>query len=393
MEGSSTSHFAGLEAVLPYERERLVRLYARVTGDPDTAEDLAQETLVEAWRNAHKLYDTTGYSQWLSAIARNITLRWTRSHGRELAAHAAPPQTNDSHLQDPLDTVADNFDIEVELEREELAELLDRAMASLPMETRDLLIERYIQEAPVTQIAERLRLTEGAVTMRLQRGKLHLRHMLTTELQDEAAAYGIAPTQASFFEITRIWCPLCGQQRLQGCFEPVSRMLKLRCPLCTPEPNTSMVDGGDARLFAGIQGYRPALKRLMIWGNDLFTRGIRDGSVPCPKCQQPVQVQTRIDTRASWWVARRNAFIQCSACGEEGNAALSGLALCLPEVQRFWTTHPRIHAIPDREIEVAGRPTLVSSFQNVKGHEHIDVLFEANTFRVLNIHQYPAPRS
>src|SRR3954451_22870934 len=66
-------------------RRRLVRLCERLTGDRHAAEDLAQETLLEAWRNAHKLHDPTGADHWLAAIARNVCLRWARSRGREPA--------------------------------------------------------------------------------------------------------------------------------------------------------------------------------------------------------------------------------------------------------------------------------------------------------------------
>ena len=102
---------------------------------------------------------------------------------------------------------------------------------------------------------------------------------------------------------------------------------------------------------------------------------------------QPAQVRTRTDPRASWWVTRRSITIRCPACGEVENSALSGLALCLPEVRRFWVDHPRIRAVPEREVEVDGGPAIVSSFQNVKGHEHIDIVFAADTFRVLDIYR------
>src|SRR3712207_7136587 len=46
--------------------------------DPDAAEDLAQETLLEAWRHADKLHDPTGTVPWLWAIARNVCLRHAR---------------------------------------------------------------------------------------------------------------------------------------------------------------------------------------------------------------------------------------------------------------------------------------------------------------------------
>ena len=163
-----------LDDVLVAERARLVRLCAQLSGWPDAAEDLAQETLIEAWRIRDRLYDPSGYSQWLSAIARNVCRRWVRSHGRDLV-HRAPQPAGFDPLRSILEQQpSDDFDLEVELERGELAVLLDRAMSLLPEATRAVLVQRYIEDKPVAQVAERMGLSEGAVEMRLQRGKLAL---------------------------------------------------------------------------------------------------------------------------------------------------------------------------------------------------------------------------
>src|SRR5690348_13545827 len=113
------------EAVLAAERARLVRLCARITGDADAAEDLAQETLVEAWRALGRLRDPDGLSPWLAAIARNVCLRWARERGRELAQWAETAASPDGAPL-ALDDLPDgDEDVSVELERGELAELLD----------------------------------------------------------------------------------------------------------------------------------------------------------------------------------------------------------------------------------------------------------------------------
>src|SRR5438067_13220890 len=75
-----TSNFVSLD-----ERVRLVRLCASITGNADVAEDLAQETLLEAWRHEDRLRDPERFSQWLSGIARNVCLRWMRKRGRHSA--------------------------------------------------------------------------------------------------------------------------------------------------------------------------------------------------------------------------------------------------------------------------------------------------------------------
>ena len=54
------------------ERRRVTRLCAVLTDDPSAAEDLAQETMLEAWRIRHRLVDPSGQGPWLDAIARWI---------------------------------------------------------------------------------------------------------------------------------------------------------------------------------------------------------------------------------------------------------------------------------------------------------------------------------
>jgi hypothetical protein len=50
--------------------------------------------------------------------------------------------------------------------------------------------------------------------MRLQRGKLALREVLTTTCGDDALAYGLIREAEAGWMATRIWCPHCGAVRL-----------------------------------------------------------------------------------------------------------------------------------------------------------------------------------
>ncbi|HEX6475422.1 MAG TPA: sigma factor, partial [Candidatus Limnocylindria bacterium] len=74
------------------DRARLVRVCAAISGDRQAADDLAQETLQEAWRHRDKLHEPAGFERWLNAIARNVCRRWARQRGRELAAGSLGPE-------------------------------------------------------------------------------------------------------------------------------------------------------------------------------------------------------------------------------------------------------------------------------------------------------------
>ncbi len=109
------------------ERDRIVRLCRRITGQAEVAEDLAQETLAEAWQLRDRVTDVTGYDRWLTAIARHICARWMRAQVREAARRI------DTSMDIP--EPAGEWDLAMELERAELETLLDRALASLAPET------------------------------------------------------------------------------------------------------------------------------------------------------------------------------------------------------------------------------------------------------------------
>ncbi len=79
-----TSNLSG-GFVSSQEWTRLVHLCSAMTGNKDSAEDLAQETVLEAWLHKHTLRNAGKRDQWLSGIARNVCLRWLRTRGRELA--------------------------------------------------------------------------------------------------------------------------------------------------------------------------------------------------------------------------------------------------------------------------------------------------------------------
>src|SRR5919199_2070817 len=141
-----------LEEAYLAERDQLLRLCMRFTGDAETAQDLVQEALLEAWRHEQDLRNPTRRIQWLFGIARNVCLRWARERGRETARVDS--------FQNPAEVSLDDVDVELELERSELATLLDRAMSLLPPDTRRVLVERYVEDLPEADIAGRLGLSE-----------------------------------------------------------------------------------------------------------------------------------------------------------------------------------------------------------------------------------------
>jgi RNA polymerase sigma-70 factor (ECF subfamily) len=370
-----------VEAILYAEQAHLVRLCTRITGAADVADDLAQEAMMIAWQQASQLRDPARCRQWLAGIARNLCLHWLRDQKRQRLHRITQ---DDMDALDTADGSAEHFDLEVELDRQELAHLLDRALALLPPLTRTVLIERYIYESPQAEVARRLGLSEGSVEARVRRGKLTLRRILATDLREEATAYGLIKPDDGY-QKTQIWCPHCGQQRLNGRLVLGSTsLLHLWCA-CGANVGVTDIPG----LFEGVHGFRAALSRVAHWHHRLFQQGVKDGHIPCPHCRAPVRfyITPSADMPSTFAhllpVQRETPGVSvfCSQCSRWGRQAdLFALALHFPEVRHFWRKHPRMFALPLRPLEdVAGVPALLASFQDITSSAQIDLIFAQST--------------
>lgn len=370
------------------ERTRLVRLCAYLTQQAEAAEDLAQETLYEACRNLHKLDDPANPSRWLAAIARNICLRWVRHYGQD-QAHRTP------HVRDvpsgmPIeDDVAADINIESDLERAELADLLNRALTLLRPTTRAVLVERYMGEASLAAIAARFSLSEAVVAKRLERGKLTLRRLLTTMLRDEATAYGVSATG---WRDTQIWCSGCGRSRLLMHLAQPPGTISFRCPTCSPAQGANSADylltnSFFAHLLGGLTQPRAVLKRTSQWSHAYFRHALDDRLTTCTHCARPAHLHiTCPEDRALLPGGVPWLVVSCDACGHLVSSSLGGLVASLPQVQHFWREHRRIRTSAWREVEVDGYAAVVASLESVTSAAKLDVVSKRDTLQLVGIY-------
>ncbi len=380
-----TSNISG-SFISSQEWTRLVRLCASLTSNKDAAEDLAQETMLEAWRHKHELRNPEKRMQWLSGIARNVCLRWLRSRGRELA-HLTEFEgyTSTSPLEE---TLVDGYDIEVELERKELVELLDRAMALLSPEMRAVLVKRYVEESSLAEVAAQLGMNTSAVAMRIQRGKLALRKVLTNEMSQEISPYSTYTVNG--WEETPIWCYHCGQHRLFGRRDTCEGTLLLKCPVCSPGKD-DLVSQNHLSVLQGIKGYKPLFSRLLLWCDNYYRNGLNNDIMPCEDCGRPLSIYVGVPPpgTAAWLkeAHERMLTIRCAFCNLQSTTHLEGLVLALPQGRRFLQTHPRIRTLPRQYVEAEGCAAIVTSFESITNNARFTIVSASDTYEVLRIYK------
>ncbi len=293
-------------------RPRLLRL-ARLRGVPaDAAEDVVQETLLEAWRCLDRLYDPTGFDRWLDEICRNICRRYARRHARPAAR--APRD-----LQRPVDDgddarlrcsttfpIAMRADPIEELNRQDMALLLDHALGLLPGNAREVVELCYLHELPQREATDRLGLSLSALEARLHRARRQLRALFNGPLRGEAEAFGLALDDASAqgWHETRLWCTLCGQRRLAGIFivQPDGSVnLHMRCPECEQRSGLCDIDSSTVHSkglirLDGLRSFRPAWKRTMQGTAQQFTQALlrRRLSLPILRRASPLRLVDKV---------------------------------------------------------------------------------------------------
>jgi RNA polymerase sigma factor (sigma-70 family) len=395
---STRSDFLRRHLVQPEERARLVRFCRHLTGDPDVAEDLAQDALLEAWRQADALHNPRVWRSWLHGIAKNMYLRWQRGYMREMSRRAPTP--DGPGAPSLLDLRPDDApDVQTILERQELAHLLSRAMTALPAQTRQMLVQHYIDEMPQAEIAARLGLTENTAAVRLHRGKQTLRRVLTTDLREEAATFGLVSSANGGWQETRLWCPMCGKHRLQaGPGRMTDPNFRITCRGCMFVMGPRRIDypsdcifghqGLDApRLLENIQGFKPAMNRMTGFYQDYLKRGMERGQQRCLGCGAPLTFSTvRLPHLAPRPFSGLNTH--CPRCEKMHVVLPTAIAFVTPEVQQFWRRHPRMRT---RGIKpVAGTGAFLLSIESVTDCARLDVVFNAETYRVVETNQRPA---
>ena len=365
------------------DRARLVRLSAAISGDRHAADDLAQETLLEAWRIRGKLREPEGLELWLSAIARHVCRRWARQRGRELRA---APLGAEAIAEPP-----DPLDVEVELERAELAHLVDTALHRLPAAAREVMRQRFLDDMSVVDIAHRTGSSPAAVSMRVTRGKAALRQLLAGELRDEAEAFGLAPAPADTWVHTRVHCTQCGLGTLLVRIERAPGAIAFRCPRCDPSPAARAVEFPlsnpvFARLLDGLVRPTAVLRRADAWSHDYYARGQQTGHVACTQCGKRLRLRTyeRDDLPAA--LHRRGLYAECTDCEHQVSTSVSALTLALPQALTFRRAHPRLRATPPREVEAHGGRAVVVEYQALDTNARLSAVFAADSLRLLEVH-------
>lgn len=163
---------AAFESLFHRHQDRIYTLALSILGDPSDAKDVVQETFVRAYRRLSHLRGDSGVLSYLCRTATNAAIDIIRERkgaqafsveafaesGFDFADHRATPQ----HA----------------LEKRVENDALFRALTSLPIDQRIVVVLHHLEGKQVEEIARILKIPAGTVKSRLGRGREALRRKL-----------------------------------------------------------------------------------------------------------------------------------------------------------------------------------------------------------------------
>ena len=163
--------------VQPCERALFAAAMGMLNNEAD-AEEAAQEAVLKAFTNISRFRGESKFSTWIIQICINEARLKIRKARKHLYESIDEPENGEDGDYFPRD-FADWREIPSEaLERKELRETLQRAMASLPEKYRKVLMLRDIQHLSIEETAQVLGIGAGNVKTRLLRARLQMRDAL-----------------------------------------------------------------------------------------------------------------------------------------------------------------------------------------------------------------------
>lgn len=160
-------------------QDRLYNTLVHVVGSADTAYDVVQDALVQAYVKLETFERSSAFYTWLYRIAFNLAI----SRRRREKSVVSVDHVREVSGQEPLDRGPAPG---ARLEQEERACQVQRGLATLSHEHRAILILREVDGCAYEQIAEILNLPIGTIRSRLHRARLQLRDQLKGVFQEDA---------------------------------------------------------------------------------------------------------------------------------------------------------------------------------------------------------------
>jgi RNA polymerase sigma-70 factor (ECF subfamily) len=158
----------------------LYNLAFRMTSSVEDARDLSQEAFVRAYTKLHKYRPDKSLFTWLYTICLNLT----RNHLAKRREVSSEDPNRSAVARGMSDRDCESLPDDLLIEREE-TKWLERALQLIPVDLREAVVLRYMQDLPFEEVATISGISTSAAKMRVYRGLERLRELRAREEQTD----------------------------------------------------------------------------------------------------------------------------------------------------------------------------------------------------------------
>ncbi|PYQ80899.1 MAG: hypothetical protein DMG03_21315 [Acidobacteria bacterium] len=156
------------DAIVKQYWRKVFNVAYKFVGKHDEAEDLAQDIFLKIFKSLDTFDRRANFQTWLISISRNLCIDHYRSVRKE---RETIDRDVDASELSPRSKTQGQMAM---MEQRDRVQLLKDAMSALPKTLRTAVLMRDIQELSYHEIAEKLKLPEGTVKSRINRGRNEL---------------------------------------------------------------------------------------------------------------------------------------------------------------------------------------------------------------------------
>ena len=157
--------------IVAHYQAPIIRYLYRMTGDYAMAQDLAQDTFVQAYKGILKSHSELSLKAWLYRIATNNALQvFRRKRIMSFVPFSRAAKTDLLKLdtKDSPDDIGENM-------------VIKETLLKIPQEQRICILLHFVEGFKYREIAEIMKISDDAVRMRVARGSREFRRLYSQE--------------------------------------------------------------------------------------------------------------------------------------------------------------------------------------------------------------------
>ena len=175
VEQARNGYEAAFSALVQEFHNNVWRFILKSVHNPQDAEELTQETFISAWRSLQTFRGESKFSTWLLGIALNIA----RNHCNRSASRKEVELPDEHVLESLLPQAEDPLAL---TQSKQMLQELDRAIARLPSELREVVLLVRLEDLALEEAAALLQIPLGTVKSRLSRARERLSEDMYTHM-------------------------------------------------------------------------------------------------------------------------------------------------------------------------------------------------------------------